>query len=181
MIHLGAVARRYAQALLELSLEQGVEDAHGEELSVLAGLLEEQPMLKGLLTDPLVPEKRREEVLGALVEAAKPSEAVAALLGEMLRHDRMAGLPEVAAAYGRLLDEHRGIVEAEVVSAEKLGRKQQDRLRKKLEGLTSKKVRLRTRHDPELLGGLVVKIGDMVYDGSLRRRLDQARRELMTD
>jgi F-type H+-transporting ATPase subunit delta len=181
MIRIGAVARRYARALLELGLEQGAEDSYGEELRVLAELFEEQPMLRGLLTDPLVSEARREEVLGALVEAAQLSGPVTALLGEMLRHHRMGGLPEVAPAYARLLDEHRGIVEAGVVSAEELDPKQQDLLREKLEGLTSKKVRLRATRDPELLGGLVVKIGDVVYDGSLRKRLDQARRELMTD
>ena len=70
MIRLGAVVRRYAQALLGLALEQGVEDDYGEELRVLAGLFEELPMLRGLLTDPLVSEKRREEVLASLVETA---------------------------------------------------------------------------------------------------------------
>jgi len=173
-----AIARRYARALLDLAAERGVEEAWGAELRALAELWASEPVLRGLLTDPLVPDRRKEEVLAAVVEAARPSGPVAALLGEMLGHDRMGRLPEVEAAYGGLLDERRGIVEAEVAAAEELTAKQLDRLRGRLEAITSRRVRLRARRDPGLLGGLVVRIGDLVYDGSLRRRLAQARRSL---
>jgi F-type H+-transporting ATPase subunit delta len=93
----------------------------------------------------------------------------------------MGRLEEVAAGYAKLLDESRGIVEVEVVSADELKPEQEKRLSAALETLTGQRVRLTKRQDSSLLGGVTVRIGDTLYDGSVLSRLQQVRRELAAE
>lgn len=172
------LARRYARALLDVATQRDAQDGVGSELAVLATLFREDPVLRRTLTDPLVPQKRREEVLTALVEAAQLREETAETLRQMLAHDRMARVPEVEVAYGRLLDERRGIVEVDVETAAPLDDAQREHLRRALERLTGHEVRLEEEVDPDLLGGVVARVGDVVYDASVKGRLRQIREEM---
>jgi len=173
-----AVARRYARALLEVATERGAQDEAGQEIAALGELFEQDPMLRLSLTDPMVPQGRREEILQALLEVARPREELARLLRQMLAYDRMGRVTEVAAAYRQLMDEQRGIVEVEVATASALTAAQRKRLSAALEKMTGKKVRLTESLDPGLLGGVLARIGDKVYDASVQGRLRQIREEM---
>lgn len=174
-----AVARRYAKALLDVARQKGEEDDVAREIEPLGQVFREDALLRGTLSDPLVREGRRREVLDALIEAARPLPPVAELLRQMLEHDRMDRLPEVAVAYRQLLDEERGVVEVDVATAAALDEGQRARLRGALERLTGKQVRLNEEVDESLLGGVLARVGDTVYDASLRGRLRQIREEMV--
>jgi F-type H+-transporting ATPase subunit delta len=173
-----AVARRYARALLEVAAQRKIEDTVAKELDALADLFEQDDMLRLALTDPMMQQARREEILQALLDAAKPSDEVAELLRQMLVHDRMGRVPEVEASYRLLLDEQRGVVEVEVATAAKLKATQRKKLIQTLERVTGKSVRLAETVDKDLMGGVVARMGDIVYDASIRGRLRQIREEM---
>lgn len=87
-------------------------------------------------------------------------------------------LPEVVAAYAALLDDQLGRTQADVASAVPLSREQQRRLENQLASLVQKEVVLRVREDEDLMGGVVVRVGDQLIDGSVRSRLEQLRQRL---
>lgn len=166
------VARRYAAALFQTALKVNEADAVEQDLKVLAAFLEEYPQVLESIGVPRVPEERKKAVLQALIGASLGPLA-RRFVDVMVDHGRESALPETAAAYARLVDESRNIVAASVISAAELDASQQERLKTKLDSLTGKDTRLEVSTDPSLVGGMVVRIGDTILDGSVRGYLEQ--------
>lgn len=175
------VARRYAKGLLEAALETdeaGVEKTIRRELDRLVTSVRGHAALRLLLVNPAVHWERKAGIMQELGERL----GLHPLLLRFLRHaaakERLDHLGIIAEVYGEVVDAHRGVVTAEVTAARDLGDEEEEALRSRLEETTGKEVRLRTGTDPELLGGLVTRIGDVLYDGSLRSHLRRIRRRL---
>ncbi|HEY3314700.1 MAG TPA: F0F1 ATP synthase subunit delta [Bacillota bacterium] len=173
----GSVARRYAQALFDLAAEKGLVDQFRQELKGVGRYLESQPEAVAILADPLVaPAKKK-----ALIDQTFPRPIhplLANLLHLLVDKRRIEHLAEVISAYNGLVDKHLDIVEVQVTSAVALGPGEQAGLVRALEKTMGKHVRLMGAVDEKIMGGLVVRIDDRLYDGSLRTRLDRLRREM---
>ena len=170
------VARHYARVLLETVVAAGDD----ESLETLAGGLEEfaaslerSPELLKTLTSPAITRGRRAAAAKAVADRILPDSDLGRFVSVMVARERSGHLVETAAAFRAALDEHRGIVEAEVVSARQLDERDRKSLQAALAAAFSGTPRLRFREDPELLGGFVIRIGNRIYDASVSRQLSR--------
>jgi F-type H+-transporting ATPase subunit delta len=171
-----ASARRYAQAVFQIAVEQDALDAWSGDLRSLAEAMEVRE-LASVLDAPQVPVARKVEAIQRAVgDTVGP---LAANLMCVLASKNLANLvPAVLDEYSSMIDARRGIESAEVTSAVRLDDAQRESITKILEGAAGKKVRLHTLVRPEILGGIVGRVGDRVIDGSVRTKLREMRREL---
>lgn len=176
-----SLARRWARALFDVVVAEaqaGAPARLGSELDQLVRLMTSHGELAQALSDPrLRPEARRGIVL-AIARRAGASELLLRLLGLLAQRDRLALLPALAAAYRERLNEESGILAAEVASAVPLAATQHEALGQALSSALGQKVAFEPRVDPELLGGVVVKVAGRSFDGSVRSQLESLRRRL---
>lgn len=172
------IARIYAEALLALAEKEGMRNEVADELAgFVTGVLDKDHVVAAFLTSPAVTRRTREPVLNsALKDNVSP--LVAKFLGVLNQNNRLDLVRAIAAAYQDLLDQQAGRVRVSVRSAVPLTEEQQDELRRTLAGSLHKELVLNLRTDPDLLGGMVVQVGDKVYDTSVRSRLDALRNQL---
>jgi F-type H+-transporting ATPase subunit delta len=170
-------ARRYAEAAFELADRDGSHDRWDEDLR-LAGEIVADERVAHILDNPAVPLARREKVLRDLFD--KRLTPVALNLTRLLvQRGRIEILPAVAAEYGRLHDAAQGIVAATVTSAAPLHADETAAIKARVEAMTGKSVRLVAAVDPDLIGGLTVRVGDRLIDASVRGRLERLRDQLV--
>ena len=172
-------ARRYAKALFSLASDEDRVEAVQQELAALAELLAAMPELRNALLRPLHPVTERKAVLERVAERLGTSLTVRHFYSFLIEQRRFVDLGAVRAEFQRLADLAAGRLRAEVVSAQPLSDAQRERLRQVLADQTGGYVELDARVDPELLGGAVATVGDLVFDGSLRTQLHQLRANLM--
>lgn len=174
-----AAARRYAKALFSLAQEEGRIDSVRAEMAGLAKLFEESADLRAVLFRPLHRVAERKAVIAGVASRAGLSPTLRQFLALLLDHGRMGQFFEVGHELERLAAEAAGQLDAEVVAAAELAPDQLDRLRRALSARTQRAVQLQVRIDPSILGGVIAKVGDLVFDGSLRTQLGQLRATLM--
>jgi len=170
--------RRYASALLEVASTGGVADRIGEEVSVIAQLFSSHRELKEALMNPVFSKDNREALIKALSRRLDLHQTTTNFLKTLLKKDRINELPGISQTYSMLADAKAGRVRATVLSAKELDDSVVQSVVDSLEKLSRKKVQIEKEVDRNLLGGLVVKIGDLVFDGSLRSQLDRFRQVL---
>jgi F-type H+-transporting ATPase subunit delta len=168
--------RRYAEAAFGLAQQAGTVEAWQRDLAIAAGLAGFERI--GLAADsPAVPfEERRamiERLLGSLISAQACN-----LVLLLARRGRFEILPDVSAEYDALVRKSRGIVAATVTTPAPLSDATLARVRARVEELAGANVELATAVDPALLGGLTVRIGDILIDASVQSRLDRLRAQL---
>lgn len=171
------VARRYAQALTEEAQKAGSLDAVDADVALLTETLGGSRDLRQALTSPVVSHPKKLAVLESLF-GPRVSDLTLRFLRLLVEKQRDGQIPSILDAYRTLRDERTGTVEADVRSAKPLSADEADRLKAALESRTGKTIRLRITPDPALIGGLVVRVGDVVYDRSVRHQLDQLRDQL---
>lgn len=170
----GSGARRYAEALLEIAVVEDAVEAFGASLGRLSEAL--GPEVLRALRDPRTPLPRRRAALDAAVgDEPKP---VRALLDLLLQRDRIALLPDIARAYGDLVDRREGIVKAKVTTPVELEARERERIVRRLEEASGKRIRATFAVDPELIGGATVQLGDHLIDTSMRAQLGSLARHL---
>ncbi len=178
MARLSTAARRYAEAAFEIALRDGSVDDWRRELDAAAVVLAD-PALAAAMRNPSTPTAVREAaVRGGL--APSLSAPVLNLVLFMIRRGRIDDLPQAAAEFRRLVDQRNGIVRATATSALPLDKSELAALTARLEQMTGGTVELAVETDPGLLGGLVVRVGDRLIDGSVRGRLERLRNELVS-
>jgi F-type H+-transporting ATPase subunit delta len=170
-----AVARRYAQAYFDLAQEARDIDGWGRELSRVAEALTDPEVARALANPRLRPQQRA-ELAAALLEGARKE--AGNLVRLLIERGRVAVLPQVVAHYQRLADRASGITRAEVVSAVPVDEATAARIKRTLSDRIGGDVETTVSQDPNILGGLVIRIGDRVIDGSVRTRLQQLRTAL---
>lgn len=169
-------ARRYAKAAFDIAASQNRFDTWLEDLKVLLQHLESGAFRAELesVRIPFASKKQMlEQAFGGRID---PLVLNLALL--LAQRSRIGVLPEVVAEFQRLLNERRGIAEADVTTAVPMSEAEQADVKAKLTEITGKQIVLRTKVDPEIIGGLIARIGDQVIDGSARTRLLALRRRL---
>ncbi len=172
------VARVYAEALLNAADQSGQADAlEGEYESLLRDAFQ-APQLESILTSGAVGRKQKAELLTKGF-AGRASTTFFNFLQVLNEHERLDLLRPVFAAYRQLRDQRAKRVRVQVRSAVELPADQRGRLVEELRQTFQVESVLHTEVDPELLGGLVVRVGDWVYDGSVRRQLETIRSELI--
>lgn len=171
------IARNYAEALFELGERSGRTARYGELLDAVAGVVETTPQVQGVLVSPRIPKAEKTRLLAAALPDA-PREFVL-FLQALVKRGRQQLLGEIASEYHRLLDIKLNRVRAGVTLArpadESLRRSIQERLSRQLD----KEVLPSFSVDPEILGGAIVRVGERVHDGSVRRRMTRLRRQLL--
>ena len=170
-----AAGRRYAKAVFTLAQEDSRVAEVRQELSDLSELIEQNPELSRVLLTPLHPVEERKNVLDALIREAGISDTVRHFLAFLVDQRRLVDFEGIREEYERLADEEAGLVTAEVVSARELDANDEERLRRALSAATGREVRLDIQLDPALIGGVTAKVGDLVFDGTLRAQLAQLR------
>ncbi len=174
-----AVLARYARSLADVVFEMHLESEVGRELELYREIFRAVPEVLDVFHSPAVARDAKEKVLGELLSRYPAGKVTANFLHILLENNRIRYFHEILDLYIRTLNERRGIVAATVISAAPLSQNDVAALRESLTRATGRTVTLDVHTDAELLGGLVVQIGSTVYDGSVRRQLDQMRRRLM--
>jgi F-type H+-transporting ATPase subunit delta len=165
------VSKRYARALLSLGREDGRYQEYGKELKTFADFYESHGELKLAITNPAFTLDDRTQILKALLAKIGPSETVRNFLNLLLDKGRISAVGEISGFYQQLTDEVSNIVRADVVVPRPLVGEAESKLGRALEQMTNKKVRMNVRQDKSILGGIIVKIGDLVVDGSVRAQV----------
>jgi F-type H+-transporting ATPase subunit delta len=171
-----SAARRYAEAAFEVATRDGTVQAWRDELQASVARVGVEPALS-VLANPSIPIDQRSAALTALLTDTV-SPPVLNLIQLLLRRGRIDGLARVAGEFGRLDDRRQGLTHATVTSAAKLTPDELRELTQRLEQSTGGHVALDTQVDPSLLGGLIVRVGDRLIDGSVRGRLERLRNQL---
>lgn len=174
----GSLARRYAKAVFEIGQSQNNLDKIGADLRSLAKAMHESAELASVVTSPALRRGDRRNVLDQIMQRVGVQPTTKNLVYLLLDSERMGALPGIARELDVMIEAKAGRVQAELVSAKPLDPSQLSQITAALEKLSGKKVSVSRREDPELLGGVVAKVGDVVYDGSLRTQLRNLRDEL---
>jgi F-type H+-transporting ATPase subunit delta len=172
------IARRYARALFELAREQNAVDAVEADLTALASMLASSDDLARLADDATLKRKVQEAAMLAVADAAQFSPLTRNLLGTLAQKRRLPALAAVIAAAQDRIAEHKGETTATVVVARALDKAQVDAVAAALKKALGLNVKVNVIEDPSIMGGLVVRVGSMLIDSSVRTRLDRLTRAL---
>ena len=173
-----AVARRYAKALLLISKEDGQTEAYQKELDGFARIMETDQALNQAVTNPLYEASVRRNVLRAVIDKLDISSTMRSFLLLLFDKGRIGFISAIDDFYKKLADELSGIGRAKVISATDLSEETVERIRAALSQKTNLDIVLQVEKDPELIGGIVTKIGDLVWDGSIKTQLSNMRETL---
>ncbi len=169
---MGSVARRYAAALFAIGEEQGNLLGVLNNVQGLAEAFQKSVELREVIANPLVKRTTRRKILMEIASRLGVQEVVRNFANLLFDKSRMDMLPAIARELTVLSDERRGRIRAEVTSAVAIDDKVLSSLKSALERLTGKVVVMSRREDPSLLGGMVTRVQDMMFDGSLKRHLE---------
>lgn len=173
------VARSYAGTLLELALRDDDTEAYARAIHELAEWIRREPRFQRFLDTPRVRVTEKKEALREVLAGHVPDRFLR-FLYIVLDKGRQRLIPQIAAEFTGLVDEHLGRVHVEITLAAPADDAMRKRLEAAIEQAEGRAVLPHYRVDPDLLGGVVLRIGDRVLDGSLRRRLLGLRKTLLT-
>ena len=178
---MSAIGRRYAKALLDLAREQGQLDTVLRDVGALSDAWKTSEELREVVRNPVLPRP----ALKAVIEALMDKMGVAAMVKNTVKlladKGRLAHLEEVLHALEEFAERETGRVRVEVTSAKPLSDAYYSRLSEKLQRVTDREVVLIKKQDPSLIGGVVTRVGDQVFDGSLSNRLSELKESLLAD
>ena len=173
------VARNYAETLFDLARRHEGLKAFGDGIQAVSTLLSENPRIRQFLETPRIDAEAKKEVLQTAFEGRVPPMLLNFLLVTIDKR-RQRLLEQIAVQFYALVDEHENRAHVDVTVAQPLDEATSSELESRLSRLLGKQAVPHVRVDPSILGGVVVRAGDTIYDGSLRRRLERMRRQLMT-
>jgi len=176
----GSLARRYARAVLEIGTQHNNLDKLGADLRSLAKAMHESAELVTALINPAIRRADRRRVIDQLLDRIAATQHTRNLVYLLLDGERLSSVEAISREVDAMIEAKAGRMSAEVTSARPLDASQLSQIINALETLSGKKVAVTRREDPELLGGVVAKLGDTIYDGSLRTQLRTLRDELST-
>lgn len=165
------LAGRYATALFDLALADKQTDATAAALDQVGALIDSSADLSRMIRSPVIARAEQSKAMMALLAKAGIGGLAAKFVGLITANRRLFLLPDMIRGFRVLLSQHKGEVAGEVISAKPLAPAQVDALRQRLAKVAGRDVRLSTRVDPAILGGLVVRLGSRMVDSSLRTKL----------
>jgi F-type H+-transporting ATPase subunit delta len=172
-------ALRYARALLDVAVkEKAALEPIADDLASFLNLFTQNPALEKVMLNPAVPVPRKRAAMVELTDRAHASPILSKLLVLLAERDRLVLLPDLLSAYRERLLDHQQVVRAEVATAAPIGPAEAQAIERALARVTGRTVRLATRTDPSIIGGVVARIGDTIYDGSVTRQLELMKKSL---
>ncbi len=172
-------ATRYARALFDVALAEKADlSALDQELAAFNGLLKQHPTLEKVLLNPAVPTPRKRETVAVLAARVGLHPVLTKLLVLLAGRDRLVLLPDLLETYRARLLDHQNVVRAEVTTATPLAADRAQAIERSLAQATGRTVALTTRVAPEIIGGLVARVGSTVYDASVTTQLEKMRQRL---
>jgi F-type H+-transporting ATPase subunit delta len=178
---LKSASLQYANALADVALAQGAADAALKQLADFEAAFAESSELRNFLTSPGVPREAKHGVIEKIAARIGAGKIIRNFLFVISDHQRSPILPEMVASFQDVIRQRQGIAEAEISSAVELSAPQKKKFAQTLERLTGKKIKAKYSLDPGLLGGAVVRVGDTIYDGSVRSSLNEMRAHLAAE
>jgi F-type H+-transporting ATPase subunit delta len=169
----GALAQRYATALLELAEDKRAIDAVSGDLAALAHMIADSADLQKLIQSPLMQRAEQTRAIGAVAEAAGLEELTRRFVGLVASNRRLFALPAIFKAFQKMLADKRGEVAAEVTAAHALTDAQKAAVSEAIKRVVGGKVSINMKVDPSLLGGLIVRVGSRMIDGSVKTKLQR--------
>ncbi len=169
---------QYANAFADIAISQGAPQTAVKQLGYFGESFAESEDLRNFLSSPAIENGAKHKVIEKIVALQGSAKIVRNLLFVIVDHRRAQMLPEIIAAVESVVRQRQGFAEAEVSSAVELNATQKTELARTLSRLTGKKIEPKYSVDPALLGGAVARVGDTIYDGSLRSRLTEMRGRL---
>ena len=172
------VARVYARALFDAAHDAGAVDQVRRELGDFVAALAASDSLRDVLADPQVDTAAKQRVLAELTREDQP--LVTNTLQLLLQRGRFPIVGDLGADFDALAAAEADLVAVEVTTASELSPEAHDKIAARVQEVTGRRVELAQRIDPEIIGGLVLRIGDVIVDGSVQARIRQLRRRLAT-
>ncbi len=172
------IARNYAEALFQLGERTNDSERFGDLIEGVGGAIEADESIRVVLESPNVTKAAKQELLARALKNRAP-DAFIRFLEAVIKRGRQGVIPAIARQYLELLDVKFDRVHASVAMARTPDQELQDAVRKSLSEVLGKEVITHYREDPGILGGVIVRVGDRVMDGSLRRRLKMLRRQML--
>jgi F-type H+-transporting ATPase subunit delta len=172
------IGRNYAETLLILAKREGQPEEWGALIESIASAMQQNQTLKTFLESPKLAASRKIEILKAALGKRVPPLFLRFLETVIMKRRQMV-IPEIAQEYRALIDESEDRVHANVTVARELAEPEQDALKRQLSRLFGKRVVPHMSINPAILGGVIVKVGDTVMDGSVRRRLASLRSRML--
>ncbi len=172
------IAKRYAKALLETLKEKDVEVIR-KDLDSFQNLLHISKEMRKLLLSPVFGLEEKKSVLKVLSEKVGFFKDSLRFFELLIENDRMRYLKEIRNSFETLLYDRKNRVKAHVISFNTFSSTYEEMLKERLRRLTKKEIELDVRTDPSLIGGLIIRIGDVIYDGSIKGQLTNIKEELL--
>jgi F-type H+-transporting ATPase subunit delta len=172
-----SAAKRYAEAIFGLGQERGNLDDWQRDLDLLANVVADKRIAASLKNPTVAADRKVAVIEDALAGEVQPE--TRNLIRLLVEHNRTTLTPEIRDVFADKVREARGIVVAEATTADPLHSSERELVREKLEQMTGLRVELTTRIDPDIIGGIVIRIGDQVIDGSVRNKLERMRMRLV--
>ncbi len=176
----GSIARRYAKALLAIGEEKGNLLGLQREVQRAADVWTESKELSTTLMNPRIELSARREVWIAVTKRLGVSPMGRNFLNLLFDKSRLAQLPAIALEFGKMIDKKDNRLRAEVISARPLPDVMVGKLKSALQKQTGKVVVVTKREDPGLIGGVVTKVGDLMYDGSVKTQLARMKENMLS-
>jgi F-type H+-transporting ATPase subunit delta len=178
---LKSASLQYANALADTALAQGAAPTVVQELGDFSAAYRASAELRNVLLSPAVSKKEKRGVVEKVAARLGAGKIVRNFLFVVIDHQRSHLLPEMFESFKNVLRERQGLAEAEIFSPVPLSDAQRKQITQTLERVTGKTIEAKFSLDPHLLGGAVARVGDTIYDGSLRNRLDSLRERLTAE
>ncbi|MBX3216067.1 MAG: ATP synthase F1 subunit delta [Labilithrix sp.] len=175
----GVIARRYATALLEIGSETQQLDALVDELQRAAQAYDLSADLRSALADPLVSVQAKHEIVKEVATRLALGQVTKNALALLVDRRRIKALPAIAQRLREMADDKRGVLRAEILTAMPLPEEYFTQLQQQLERVTGRRIALDRKLDPSLICGVVARVGDTVYDGSLIARLRKMKETML--
>ena len=172
------IARPYAEAVFKRAVETEQLDLWSDMLEFLAAVIRD-PAMSGLVANPRVTRDAKQELL-LDISSGRLSDEGQNLVKLLIENGRIGVLHEIADIYGRLKSEHEGAIDVEVISAYAVNDAQANALAKALQEKLGREVRITSTENPDVIGGVLIRAGDMVIDGTIQGQLTKLANELGT-
>ncbi len=173
-----AILGRYARSLAEVVFEENIERKVSEDLATYDDIFRLVPDLLEAFHSPAVPREAKEKVLNELMTQYPVHPITANFFRILLQHNRIRYFDQIREAYLKAVNEAKGIVSAQVMTASPLSPKDSKTLEAQLATITGKRVEMKLQTDADLLGGIVVQVGSTIFDGSIKTQLAEMKRRL---
>jgi F-type H+-transporting ATPase subunit delta len=177
---MAAIANRYARALADVSFKLGQHEAVERELEQFGQLLDGNRELSAFYEDPAVSASRKKAATSQLLARLGFCKTAGNFIHVLVERNRMRYFNEMLQAFRQGIRDRLGIVEVGVTTSTEIGQALREQLSRTMEQVSGKRVELRFRIDPQILGGVITRVGDTIYDGSVRQQLQQMKERLST-